>query len=1085
MKCRSSRHFLYVSTCLACALTQPSRADLVGRWIGDSYVEGETWLSEGDAIPATIAGGLPFLESDLFNGHNSVDFAAGDHFVVAPADNPLGGATALTVVTAFIPTAAGASGANFWNSSGLVTMEQGGTVPDWALGWNGTRVNAGTGSPDRTIFSGDYPLNQLQVAVFTWNNAGEQRIYVNGVKVAEDLSASTAARNGAEIAFGRIPTEGHAGLTGRIGEIRLYNTDESANVTTITEELLTAYAEDPVLDSAKALSPNQIEFRLQSTPGFAIDTAGEFVIDLYPETAAFFTVDPGDITVTDDAGTVVVTVDVDLLPSNEYLYDLEVPRSGGGATAFLTGSFVSHRLPSVVDGEPGSVGTWGIREWLVPGTQNIADAIDVVNGTTVTVDPPVSGSAPVFNHADGDTNGANAVGNFNNEFPILTDVQGTGEDFVVVGKTQVSVPAPGTYTFSVHSDDGFAMRVSGAGGGRFISTGGDGNIDPVEPQTLFRDGGTGDSNSRGTYEFDAAGTYDIVYLGWDGGSGGFYEVAWAEGTFTEDKQTNTWELVGDPDDPSVPEFRPRFATEFPGPMGTDGAFGMRTYRQAQNGDVLVGNFPQAITFLTTTTRTPADGDGLTVDSQEPYLNHRDPEGGGNLGLVGGDLPFPGNTTAVEDNVVTVAKGRIQITSAGPYTFTYAGDDGFLLRFKGVDGLADPTAVSASGAVTFQMSNLNEIYNDGVGAFEGRGVMQLEVGSYDVEFVHQEGGGWFYYEIAAAPGIWLNATTPPGGFQLVGYQAPGTVLVPGIAEPGWTVESSLPSSGTFDFTIAGAEARIDATLAMDPQPANAISTWDFLDFRDPEDGPEGSFTPTNPWPLNTPAGDNDYAMRATGILDITQAGTYHLGFQGDDGGYMYIYGHNGTTDPTIDSIVFTALPAIAALTTAPGSTVNNAVRVETGTGNSRTLVSVDLEVGQYRIQTLVYEGGGGSFWEVIGASAADRTFNYPLLTKGSGTTVSTTSGIPLVEQGGVVPTDPDFRISAFALTGSPITNASFSFSSTSGETYTVEASVDLQTWIPVEPNIVAAGGTTAVDIDLTAFEEFDGQPRVFFRVILVE
>src|SRR5690606_2874822 len=98
------------------------------------------------------------------------------------------------------------------------------------------------------------------------------------------------------IAFGRIPTEGHAGLTGRIGEIRLYNTDESANVTTITEELLTAYAEDPVLDSAKALSPNQIEFRLQSTPGFAIDTAGEFVIDLYPETAAFFTVDPGDIT---------------------------------------------------------------------------------------------------------------------------------------------------------------------------------------------------------------------------------------------------------------------------------------------------------------------------------------------------------------------------------------------------------------------------------------------------------------------------------------------------------------------------------------------------------------------------------------------------------------------------------------------------------------------------------------------------------------------------------------------------------------------------------------------------------------------
>ena len=1074
---------LYVCAGVAMAMTSVSFAGMVGQWLGDSYVEGETWVSEIGSIPAPIAGGGPLVATERFNGHKSVDFGGADFFTIAGANNPLGGATAFTIVAAYIPTATGSEGANFWNSSGVVVMEQGGTVNDWALGWNGVRANAGTGAPDRNIFSQNLAVDQLQIAVFTWNNAGQQRLYINGNLVAEDLAASTGPRNPGDVSFGKIPSEG-PGLIGLIGEIRMYDTDESANVATITNDLLEEYAEEPVLDSSKAISTTQIEFRIQSTPSFVVDQAGDFILDLYPIVGPGITVDAADMTVTDDNGTTVLTVDFPLAPSETYLFDLEVPSTGGGTTALFSGEIDSFRLPFDLDGEPGSVGTWGIREWVIPGTQNIAGAIDVVNGNTPT-DPPTSGSAPVFNHADPDTNGVNAVGNFNNDFSILTDVPGTPDDFVVVGKTQVSVPAAGVYTFSIHSDDGFAMRVSGAGGGRFISKGGDGVIDTVEPQTIFRDGGTGDSNTRGTYQFDAAGVYDITYLGWDGGGGGYYEVAWAEGTFTDDRQTNTWKLVGTPEDPSVPPFRERFITDVPGPLGTDGAFGMRTYLLAANGENLVGNFGDAMTFLANTTRTPADSDGLTLDTQEPYLNHRDPEGGGPLGLVAGDLPIPGNTGADDNNAVTVAKGRIQITSAGPYTFTYEGDDGFFLRFKGVDGLADPKVVSASGAVTFQMSNLNELYQDAAGSFSGRGVVQLEAGSYDLEFVHQEGGGWFYYEVAAAPGIWLDVTTPPNGFQLVGYQSPGAVIIPGIAEPGWTVESSLPNAGTFDFTIAGAEARIDATLAMDPQPANAISTWDFLDFRDPQDGAEGSFQPTNPWPLNTPNPDDNYAMRATGILDITQAGTYHLGFQGDDGGYLYIYGHNGTTDPAISAIEYTNHPGIAAIGIAPGSTVNNAIRVETGSGNSRTLVSVDLAVGQYRLQTLVYEGGGGSWWEVIGASAADRTFNYPLLKKGGATSVNTFSGIPLVPQGGVVPNNPDFSISEFMLTGNPVTSASFSFSSTVGASYSIEASVDLVTWIPVQSNVVASGSMTSANIDLSSFEELDGEPKVFFRVVLSE
>ena len=41
-----------------------------------------------------------------------------------------------------------------------------------------------------------------------------------------------------------------------------------------------------------------------------------------------------------------------------------------------------------------------------------------------------------------------------------------------------------------------------------------------------------------------------------------------------------------------------------------------------------------------------------------------------------------------------------------------------------------------------------------------------------------------------------------------------------------------------------------------------------------------------------------------------------------------------------------------------------------------------------IKTLVFEGGGGSWWEVVGAKApVSPGFNYPLLMEGAGTTLT--------------------------------------------------------------------------------------------------
>ncbi|RYD24986.1 MAG: hypothetical protein EOP87_25205, partial [Verrucomicrobiaceae bacterium] len=305
-------------------------------------------------------------------------------------------------------------------------------------------------------------------------------------------------------------------------------------------------------------------------------------------------------------------------------------------------------------------------------------------------------------------------------------------------------------------------------------------------------------------------------------------------------------------------------------------------------------------------------------------------------------------------------------------------------------------------------------------------------------------------------------------------------IPGIAEPGWKVESSVPGTpnDAYAFSIAGAELRIDATLAMNPQPANAVSYWDTLNFTDPEAGTEGNFSPSSPWPLNTPQDDDNYAMRATGILNITVPGVYHLGFQGDDGGYMYIYGQGGLADPVISSIVYTNVPAVAAIGMAPNSTVNNAIRADVGTGNSRTVVSVPLQVGQYKIQTLMFEGGGGSFWEVFGGQAISPGYNYPLLAKGAGSTLSVTGGIPLVAEGSTVP--DEIRISGFTVTGSPVGSVSFSINSKPGESYVIQASTDLVNWVDLK-TVPSGGTTTNMSVTLADHPQINGQPKVFFRV----
>lgn len=1063
-------------------LASNANAGLVAHWLADDYSTGN-WTSTvaTGSIEATVQGSPALLEADPgFNGHDVIDFPGGSYFVVPAANNLLAGKQKLTLVAVFKPFSSGsATDGSWWQAQGLIGMEQGGSVSDWGFGYMGDRITGGVGGPDITTFSLAQPLQQFTVAMMTWDGVTQvQKIYRNGKLADSDVRVASAPRNPGEFVLGAMTPTGGTPFNGQIAELQVFDTDESANAATIFDALKNKYQGGVMLDYAK-LNSRGGTFIFNDTTGATTNVSNPADFDIFLDGSVTALPD-ADVTVTKTGGVTTVKFVAPVAIDISYPYSISVPRAAGGPQT-VEGFLLPFSMPAATTmaGPAGAVNRWGIRQYIgTPVTGDLNGAVDVATPATAAFTDDTD--APVFNHADPNTNGGVASqGNFNNDLPILGDT-GADDNWVVLGRTQITVTGEATRTYSIHSDDGFALRIVGPAGGGFVSTGGSGRVDPGDDETIIRDGGTGDSDTRGVYHFAGAGTYDVFYLGWDGGSGGYHEVAWAEGTQREDRHTNTWQLLGTPSDPEVPALRERWVTNIPGPAGTAGNFGVRTYKVVTtaggnpveaNGSLTAGS-----EFLRLTTRQPSDVDGLTIDTQMTYLNRRDPNNGGGGGMIPGDQPFPGDDGGADDNnVVTTAKGRINITATGSYTFAYAGDDSFLLRIKGVNGNPDPSWRVASNQSTFQMSNPNEWFYEPAGEINGRGVIDLAAGLYDLEFITTEGGGGFYYELAAAAGVWINAN-PPEGFRLVGYVAPlASVLIPKIDSPGWSVLTGEPNNNTWGSTINGAEARIAAT-------AGAPTIWDELNFDDPQNGGGGNFTPNTPFPKNTAADDNDYAMKAEGILTITEAGDYNLGYQGDDGGYMYVYGHAGTTDPDISSIYFTNLPAVATITTAPGSTANNAIRTESGTGNSRTLVTVPLAVGKYRIVTLVYEGAGGSWWEVIGAKAGfDETFVVPLLSRIGATSIPVTSGLPVVEQP-LIADDSNFKLTSVSISGNPVTTVSFNIGTQDGFTYTVQGSINLVDWIPLDTNVPATGTSTPFTANLVDYPALNGQSKVFFRAV---
>jgi hypothetical protein len=446
-----------------------------------------------------------------------------------------------------------------------------------------------------------------------------------------------------------------------------------------------------------------------------------------------------------------------------------------------------------------------------------------------------------------------------------------------------------------------------------------------------------------------------------------------------------------------------------------------------------------------------------VDTQSPTLVFRDPDTNGEGGVVVNSQPFPGNAPGDDDRVVTVAKCRINVTTAGDYTFNDHSDDGFLLRIKAVSG-PDPVFRTVTGGGGRTMSAPNEMYFlTGTGDADTRGVIYLNAGQYDLTFVNWEGGGGFFYQLTMAAGVRLN-NADTNDWVPVGHQATNEALKQPTMESQWQVKATLP--GAFaGGDLATALAAVDAA-------ATPTNPFDVVNFTDPQTngaGP-GSFGSDLNWPHDTGADDNNFAIKSSGYLHIEQAGYYVLGYRGDDGSNLVLQGvpapgFTGFLQNNIGSVIGSV---------APGT--NNAIIGDVDTGDSWTLAVIYLNADDYPIDSLFYEEGGGAFFELMGSALSQaqispaKARNLVLL--------RSDPSYP-----GGIPTFVADNVSSFPLVSRPTANLSggftsysfgqgdnysFTFPTTPGLPYALEYSTDLVNWTVISCVYAGAGDSTTIN-----------------------
>jgi hypothetical protein len=215
----------------------------VAQWVADDWTGGTAnWvdrvggkvatISAAANSPTKILGAIVGTETTSGIVFDGVD----DFFAVAPAQNPIQGATSVTIA-AFFNTTQGASGADgaFWRYPGPVNGE----APGWPNDWGLTYSSAGEAQGFFNYQINPSPAVSLidglpHTMILTWQTPElVARLYVDGVLVGStNTSAAGGVNNANGLVFGAEMEGAILGFSsprffsGAIGELRFYNSIE-------------------------------------------------------------------------------------------------------------------------------------------------------------------------------------------------------------------------------------------------------------------------------------------------------------------------------------------------------------------------------------------------------------------------------------------------------------------------------------------------------------------------------------------------------------------------------------------------------------------------------------------------------------------------------------------------------------------------------------------------------------------------------------------------------------------------------------------------------------------------------------------
>jgi uncharacterized protein (TIGR03382 family) len=370
-----------------------------------------------------------------------------------------------------------------------------------------------------------------------------------------------------------------------------------------------------------------------------------------------------------------------------------------------------------------------------------------------------------------------ASGHFTGDQSINVPAGQFNDNKAYMFRGNIAVPAAGTYTFNVNSDDGFTLAFNG-GTVPFTNlynsnTGNAGSITSYNGNangalTFF--GGRGTEDTGAQVNFPSAGNYHFDVTFHDGCCGDAIEVAAAQGAKTS--FDNSFALIGQKASTKTKKF-----------TGV-GQWDTFTFANVNNMASTIAAYQNG------------DPSAFRSRSNETTLAFNDPQNANNGSHAADARTYPGDTGVDDNNFGTAARATFNVTAAnaGRYTFVVYPDDGFRLRILKSDGTTitpipgSNTAIdTASGGLT-SSGGLDNCCQDFLGKFD------VPAGNYTLEMISNEiggGAGLFVYgafgnfdafDPQAFQLVGLNLdqqVAVPAGLQLVAAPEPGTLALAGV------------------------------------------------------------------------------------------------------------------------------------------------------------------------------------------------------------------------------------------------------------------------------------------------------------------